>query len=228
MRVLPGFAEPLGAVPMPDGTNFAVVSPGAEVTLCLFHEGLRDDAGAETRLVLPDRDGDVRHGFVPGVGPGQAYGYRVAGPFDPARGMRFDANKLLLDPYARAVRGEVTFAPQVVTGSPGDSAPFVPRSLVVAPGAAVTPRRPTPLSAVFLDGDTDPDIAADGTPLVDDDLLVLVNAWWEPLGFTVPVAGSWAVVCDTHTPSGSGPAAGTVSVGPRSLVVLRAAPSQDP
>jgi glycogen operon protein len=77
--------------------------------------------------------------------------------------------------------------------------------------------------AVFLDGDTDPDVGADGTPLVDDDLLLLVNGWWEPLAFTVPVAGDWAVVCDTHTPSRSGPAAATVEVGPRSLVVLRAA-----
>ncbi len=145
MRILPGYAEPLGAVPSADGTNFAVVSPGDEVTLCLF-----DDDGVETRLVLPDRDGDARHGFVPGVGPGQAYGYRVAGPFDPARGMRFDANKLLLDPYARAVHGEVTFAPQVVTGSPGDSAPFVPRSLVVAPGPGAPPRRPTPISDVVI------------------------------------------------------------------------------
>ncbi len=69
MRVLPGVPDALGAVPDPGGTNFAVVSPGDEVTLCLF-----DDAGAETRLVLPERDGDVRHGYVPGVGPGQAYG----------------------------------------------------------------------------------------------------------------------------------------------------------
>ena len=76
----------------------------------------------------------------------------MAGPFDPARGMRFDPDKLLLDPYARAVHGEVTFAPQVVTGSPGDSAPFVPRSLVVAPAAGAPPRRPAPISdAVFYE-----------------------------------------------------------------------------
>ena len=145
--MLPGVPEPLGAVPDQDGTNFAVVSPGDAVTLCLF-----DDAGAETRLVLPERDGDVRHGYVPGVGAGQAYGYRVAGPFDPARGMRFDPSKLLLDPYARAIDGEVRFAPAVFTGAPADSAPFVPRSVVVAPAAQAPARRRTPLAdAVFYE-----------------------------------------------------------------------------
>ncbi len=147
MRVLPGLPYPLGALPDADGTNFAVVSPGDEVTLCLF-----DDAGGETRLVLPTRDGDVRHGYVPGVGPGQAYGYRVSGPFAPARGMRFDPAKLLLDPYARAVDGAVRFAPEAFTGAPGDSAPFVPRSRVVAPAPPAPPRRPTPLAdAVFYE-----------------------------------------------------------------------------
>jgi glycogen operon protein len=71
---------------------------------------------------------------------------------------------------------------------------------------------------VFVDGQADPDVAPDGTLLVDDDLLVLVNAWWEQLTCTVPVAARWQIVCDTHTRSG--PADATVSVGPRSLVVL--------
>ena len=61
-RILPGRADPLGATPSADGTNFAVSSGGDEVTLCLF-----DPDGVETRLVLPERDGDIRHGFVPGV-----------------------------------------------------------------------------------------------------------------------------------------------------------------
>jgi isoamylase len=131
--ILPGDPAPLGATPGPDGTNFAVVSPGDEVVLCLF-----DAEGGETRLVLPERDGDVRHGFVPGVGAGQAYGYRVSGPWDPAHGQRFNPAKLLLDPYARAIDGEVRFGPEVLGLAPDsspsllDSAAHVPRSLVVA------------------------------------------------------------------------------------------------
>ena len=82
-KILPGRAYPLGATPSADGTNFAVASAGDEVTLCLF-----DPDGVETRLLLPERDGDTRHGFVPGVTSGQAYGFRVSGPYDPARGLR--------------------------------------------------------------------------------------------------------------------------------------------
>jgi len=73
-KILPGRANPLGATPNADGTNFAVSSGGNEVTLCMF-----DADGAETQLVLPERDGDIWHGFVPGVGPGQPYGFRVSG-----------------------------------------------------------------------------------------------------------------------------------------------------
>ena len=78
VNIAPGRPDPLGATPDPRGTNFAVASGGDEVTLCLF-----DTDGAETQLVLPDRDGDVHHGFVPGVEQGQAYGFRVSGAFDP-------------------------------------------------------------------------------------------------------------------------------------------------
>jgi isoamylase len=106
---LPGRPSPLGATPRDGGTNFAVtssVAAGAEV--CLFDEG-----GAETRVELRGYDDDVRHGFLPGVGPGQAYGFRVRGPYDAARGLRCNRAKLLLDPYACAVRGEVSFGPEV-------------------------------------------------------------------------------------------------------------------
>ena len=143
MRILPGDPAPLGATTSPDGTNFAVVSPGDEVVLCLF-----DAEGGETRLVLPERDGDVRHGFVPGVGAGQAYGYRVSGPWEPARGQRFNPAKLLLDPYARAIDGEVRFGPEVSglapQGTPSrlDSAAHVPRSLVLPPGEPAPGPRP--------------------------------------------------------------------------------------
>ncbi|MDH6193562.1 isoamylase [Mycobacterium frederiksbergense] len=141
--ILPGRVGPLGARPDEHGTNFAVSSGGDKVTLCLF-----DGVGAETQLVLPERDGDIHHGYVPGVGPGQAYGFRVDGPFDRSRGLCYNPAKLLLDPYARAIHGDVRFGSEVLgytidnpgAPSPVDSAPFVPRSLVTAPAAApVTP-----------------------------------------------------------------------------------------
>ena len=72
---LPGMPFPLGATPGPTGTNFAVVSAADRVLLCLF-----DPDGTETQVPLLERDGDVWHGFLPGVRPGQAYGYRASGP----------------------------------------------------------------------------------------------------------------------------------------------------
>ena len=146
-KIVPGRPVPLGAMPDAQGTNFAVTSGGDEVRLCLF-----DADGAETQLAMPDRDGDIWHGFVAGVGSGQAYGFRVSGPFDPGRGLRYNPAKLLLDPYARAIAGDVRFGPEVVghslenplAPSPLDSAQHVPRSLVSAalpPVAEPKPRR---------------------------------------------------------------------------------------
>jgi isoamylase len=138
---LPGTPFPLGATPGERlgmaGTNFALASSVADsVTLCLF-----DTAGAETQIPLADNDADVWHVFVPGIGPGQAYGYRVSGPWNPAQGLRCNPAKLLLDPYAKAVSGSVTFGPEVLgqdaadPGAPStlDSAAHVPRSLVIDP-----------------------------------------------------------------------------------------------
>jgi len=131
---LPGRPAPLGATPRDGGTNFAVASGIAEaIELCLF-----DTAGTETRIRLTDYDDGVWHGFLPGIGPGQAYGYRVHGPWDPARGLRCNPAKLLLDPYARATHGEVAFGPEVFdydaadrdVASSLDSARHVPLSLV--------------------------------------------------------------------------------------------------
>ena len=143
--ILPGRPAPLGATPGPQGTNFAVSSNGDEVRLCLF-----SGDGSETQLLLPERDGDVWHGFVPGVAPGQAYGYRVSGPYDRARGLRYNPAKLLLDPYARAIHGDVRFGPELLdyamdnagAPSPLDSAGQMPRSLVTGP--ASTPLPPGP------------------------------------------------------------------------------------
>jgi len=136
LAALPGSQFPLGATVRPGGTNFAVSSAVADVmTLCLFDEG-----GTETQIPLQDYDAGVWHGFVPGIGAGQAYGYRAVGPYDPAGGVRCNPAKLLLDPYARAFSGSVTFGPEVLgyaadnpdAPSTADSAASMPRSLVVA------------------------------------------------------------------------------------------------
>ena len=103
MEIWPGRAYPLGATYDGSGTNFAVFSQVADrVELCLI-----DDDGAETRVELPEMDGGVWHGYLPAVLPGQRYGFRVHGPFDPANGHRCNPYKLLLDPYAKAIEGQV-------------------------------------------------------------------------------------------------------------------------
>jgi len=133
----PGDSYPLGASYDGTGTNFALFSEVAEqVDLCLF-----GDDGTETRVALPETDAFVWHGYLPGIGPGQRYGYRVDGPYDPATGRRCNPAKLLIDPYAKAVEGEVRWDPAVFAypfGSPdgrndADSAAFVPRSVVTSP-----------------------------------------------------------------------------------------------
>jgi len=133
---LPGSQFPLGATVTGEGTNFAVASGSADgILLCLF-----DKNGAETRIPVTDCDGGIWHVFVPGVRSGQAYGYRATGPWDPASGLRCNPAKLLLDPYARALTGAVSFGPELLghsvtdpdAPSDADSAASVPRSLVVA------------------------------------------------------------------------------------------------
>src|SRR6202167_1884693 len=135
----PGQPYPLGASYDGVGTNFALFSEVAErVELCLY-----DDAGGnEERLDVTEADGYVWHCFLPGVGPGQRYGYRVHGPHFPEAGVRCNDTKLLLDPYARALDGQVKWD-SAVYGYPlggddrerndEDSAPFVPRSVVTNP-----------------------------------------------------------------------------------------------
>ncbi|MFH8365469.1 glycogen debranching protein GlgX [Streptomyces sp. NPDC018031] len=177
----PGPDQPLGAWPRPGpdgapaGTDFALWAGGAEaVEVCLF-----DEEGRESRRTLVERTDGVWHGFVPGVLPGRRYGYRVHGRWDPWTGARWNPAKLLLDPYARAVDGEFGGP-----GSPGagdgplppevyghvrdwpeqhvadtvrddrDSAPFVPKGVVVGPAEAgpdAAHRRPrTPWSETVL------------------------------------------------------------------------------
>lgn len=120
LQAWPGSAYPLGATFDGNGTNFAVFSEGAErVELCLF-----DDDGSETRVELRDVDAFVWHVYLPNVGPGQRYGYRVHGPYDPANGLRFNPSKLLLDPYAKAVDGEITWGQSVFSYTFGDPDSF--------------------------------------------------------------------------------------------------------
>jgi isoamylase len=135
MQLWPGTAYPLGATWDGSGTNFALFSEVAErVELCLF-----DDAAAETRVELAEVDGFVWHCYLPGIGPGQRYGYRVHGPYDPRQGHRCNAAKLLLDPYGKAVEGGLDWNPALFSGQPGDpsfardSAPFMPRNVVINP-----------------------------------------------------------------------------------------------
>ncbi|WP_435838915.1 glycogen debranching protein GlgX [Streptomyces abikoensis] len=133
----PGQMSPLGATFDGAGTNFAVFSEVAErVELCLF-----DANGTEERVALKEVDGFVHHLYLPDVGPGRRYGFRVHGPYRPERGERCNPAKLLLDPYARAIEGQVTWHQALFPYHFGDldqrndldSAPYVPRSVVVNP-----------------------------------------------------------------------------------------------
>ena len=109
MDIWPGKPYPLGATYDGTGVNFALFSEIAErVELCLV-----DDDGVETRVDLPEVDGFVWHAYVPAVQPGQRYGYRVHGPYDPESGHRCDPSKLLLDPYAKAIEGQVQNDPSL-------------------------------------------------------------------------------------------------------------------
>jgi glycogen operon protein len=138
VKIWVGQPYPLGATYDGLGTNFSLFSEAAErVELCLF-----DDDGTETRVDMPLVTGYVWHGYVPSTTPGQRYGYRVHGPWNPADGLRFNPSKLLLDPYAKAVEGQVDWNPAVFPypfdnqdGGPeeSDSAPYVPRSIVANP-----------------------------------------------------------------------------------------------
>jgi len=134
MEAWPGTPYPLGASYAGTGTNFSLFSEVASrVELCLF-----DDQGNESRLDLPERTALCWHGYVPNVYPGQRYGFRVHGPYEPRKGARCNPAKLLLDPYAKAIEGQVEWDPAVFpyrlgredqTPDRRDNAPFVPKSV---------------------------------------------------------------------------------------------------
>ncbi len=137
----PGRPSPLGATWSGAGVNFALFAAHAEaVELCLFDPGSPRE---RERLSLPCRTGNVWHGYVPGVGPGTEYGFRVHGKYAPHQGHRHNKHKLLLDPYARRLSGEFRHRPEAFGYSLGaeeewrqdtrDSAAYVPRSVVVDP-----------------------------------------------------------------------------------------------
>ncbi len=138
MRIWPGRSYPLGATYDGAGTNFALFSEVAtHVELCVF-----DEAGNEQRLALPEKTGFVWHGYVAGMGPGQRYGYRVHGPWEPEKGARCNPAKLLLDPYAKAIEGHPKWDEAIYPYKFGegdlalngaDSAPFMPRCVVTNP-----------------------------------------------------------------------------------------------
>ncbi|MCC6383074.1 MAG: glycogen debranching protein GlgX [Dehalococcoidia bacterium] len=143
-RTLPGVPYPLGATWDGSGVNFALFSEHAErVDLCLFDQA--HGASETARITLREQTDFVWHVYLPDARPGQLYGYRVFGPFDPARGMRFNPAKLLLDPYARAISGAVDWSDAMFGYPVGggddrdldvderDSAPGMAKSVVVEP-----------------------------------------------------------------------------------------------
>ncbi|MGH8143394.1 MAG: glycogen debranching protein GlgX [Steroidobacteraceae bacterium] len=142
-RVKEGSSQALGAIWDGKGTNFTLFSAHAtKVEVCLFDPGgIRE----LERLTLPEYTDEIWHGYVPGVNPSTVYGFRVHGPYEPKAGHRFNPNKLVLDPYARAHIGALKWAPECfgyTIGSPDedlsfderDSAPFMPKCVVVDPG----------------------------------------------------------------------------------------------
>jgi glycogen operon protein len=128
LKIWPGTPYPLGATYDGAGTNFSLFSEVAQrVELCLF-----DDAGKETRADLPEVTALCWHGYLPNVGPGQRYGFRVHGPWDPNAGHRCRPSKLLLDPYGKAVEGQVRWH-EALFDNDLDSAPYMPKPVVINP-----------------------------------------------------------------------------------------------
>ena len=150
-RVREGRPFPLGATHDGKGVNFAIFSSSAtKVEVCVFNE---DGSKEKERFELPEYTNEVWHGYVPDLGPGTVYGFRVHGPYEPESGHRFNPNKLLLDPCARAFQGEIKWDPAVfgyefgkddTTFSILDSAPFMPKSRVIHGDYDWTQHKPKP------------------------------------------------------------------------------------
>ena len=161
-RVSSGLSHPLGATWDGSGVNFALYSANAtRVDLCLFDRNGRREVA---RIALPEQTHEVWHGYLPDIRPGQLYGYRVHGPYDPGQGHRFNPNKLLIDPYAKSLHGDIRWHDACFgyrVGSPRedlsfdrrDSARVVPKCVVIDPaytwGEDILPRRPWAESIVY-------------------------------------------------------------------------------
>ena len=157
MNTTAGRPYPLGPHVEGDGTNFAVSSEVAEaVEVCLFAPD-----GSEDKIELPSRTAHIWHGFFPGVGPGQRYGLRVHGPWSPPEGLRCNPAKLLLDPHATAIEGEIDWDERVFghrfdapeERNLEDSAPNMPRCVITSSGfdwgADQSPRTPLDETVIY-------------------------------------------------------------------------------
>lgn len=141
MKIYPGHPYPLGATWDKKGVNFALFAENAtEVEVCLFDS--ESDKKEKHRIKLTERNHQIWHGYIPDLKPGQLYGYRVSGPYEPQNGHRYNPNKLLIDPYAKAVAGIINWDDSLfgydihseekdLSFSESDSAPFVPKSVVI-------------------------------------------------------------------------------------------------
>lgn len=141
--VYPGNSYPLGATWDGEGVNFSLYADNATgVDLCLFKT--KEDKKEYLRIPLTERSHQIWHIYIPDIGPGQLYGYRVNGPYDPTNGHRFNHNKLLIDPYAKAIAGTIKWHKSLfgyemghknadLSFSKTDSAPYIPKSVVIDP-----------------------------------------------------------------------------------------------
>ena len=143
ITVYPGSPYPLGATYDGNGVNFALYADNAtDVELCLFTS--KEDEAESIKIKVSERSHHVWHVYLPDIQPGQLYGYRVYGKYDPENGHRFNPSKLLIDPYAKAIAGtidwnnalfgyEVGDLEEDLSYSETDSAPFIPKSVVIDP-----------------------------------------------------------------------------------------------
>jgi isoamylase len=161
--VYPGEPFPLGATWDGNGVNFALYAENATgVDLCLFHSA--DEDSESIRIRVRERSNHVWHVYIPGIKPGQLYGYRVYGPYEPQNGHRFNPNKLLIDPYAKAISGTIQWHDALfgyelghpdgdLSFSETDSAPYIPKSVVIDPsfdwGDDKAPKIPYHLSIIY-------------------------------------------------------------------------------
>src|SRR5690242_5673538 len=144
IKEYPGSPYPLGATWDGEGVNFAIYADNATgVELCLFNTTMDEVASVKVRL--KERSHQVWHIYLPGIKPGQLYSYRIYGPYEPENGHRFNPNKLLIDPYAKAIAGTIEWhdalfgyemgnAEEDLSFSKVDSAPFLPKCVVIDPG----------------------------------------------------------------------------------------------